>query len=76
MADIDYKLLKALSVVVQEGGFEKASRVLHISQPAVSQRVKLLEEQTGQVLLTRTSPPASHSVRPPYDQALPTGQTA
>lgn len=57
MPDIDYKLLKALSVVVQEGGFEKASHLLHISQSAVSQRVKLLEEQTGQVLLTRTSPP-------------------
>nr|WP_321400831.1 LysR family transcriptional regulator ArgP [uncultured Desulfobacter sp.] len=57
MIDIDYKLLKALFVVVQEGGFEKAARVLHISQPAVSRRVKQLEEQTGQVLLTRTTPP-------------------
>ncbi len=57
MKNIDYKLLKALAVVVQEGGFERASKVLHLSQPAVSQRVKQLEKQIGQVLLTRTSPP-------------------
>lgn len=57
MQDIDYKLLKALSVVVQEGGFEKAANVLHLSQPAVSLRIKQLETQIGQVLLTRTTPP-------------------
>ena len=54
---LDYKLLEALAVVVQEGGFDKAARMLHITQSAVSQRVKLLEEQTGQVLLARTTPP-------------------
>lgn len=58
MYDIDYKLLKALTMVVQEGGFEKAGHVLHISQSAVSHRVRLLEDQIGQILLTRTSPPS------------------
>jgi len=43
--------------VVDEGGFERASRVLHVTQSAVSQRIKLLEEQTGQVLLVRSAPP-------------------
>lgn len=57
MHSIDHKLLKALSVVVQQGGFKKASDVLHISQSAVSHRIKLLEDQIGQVLLTRDSPP-------------------
>jgi LysR family transcriptional regulator (chromosome initiation inhibitor) len=57
MNDIDYKSLKALTTVIQEGGFEKASHILYISQSAISQRIKLLEEQIGQVLLTRTSPP-------------------
>lgn len=58
---IDYKLLEAMAMVLQEGGFDKASRVLHLTQSAVSQRVKLLEEQTGQILLTRTSPPQATS---------------
>ncbi len=55
----DYKLIEAMARVVLEGGFEKASRVLNISQSAVSQRVKLLEEQAGQVLLSRSVPPAA-----------------
>ncbi|ACL06692.1 transcriptional regulator, ArgP, LysR family [Desulfatibacillum aliphaticivorans] len=54
---LDYKLLEALAAVVQEGGFEKAAARLHITQSAVSQRVKLLEDQAGQVLMVRTSPP-------------------
>ncbi|HHC25317.1 MAG TPA: LysR family transcriptional regulator ArgP [Desulfobacterales bacterium] len=58
---LDYKLLEAMAMVVLEGGFEKASRALHLTQSAVSQRVKLLEEQTGQILLARTSPPRATS---------------
>ncbi len=54
---LDYKLLEALARVVGEGGFDKAARQLHITQSAVSQRVRLLEDQTGMVLLTRTLPP-------------------
>jgi len=42
---------------VAEGGFERAAGVLHVTQSAVSQRVKLLEERTGCVLLVRSSPP-------------------
>lgn len=54
---LDYKLIEALAFVVQENGFEKAALRLHVTQSAVSQRVKLLEEQTGQILLARTTPP-------------------
>lgn len=54
---LDYKLIEALAMVVQEGGFEKAAGRLHITQSAVSQRIKQLEDQVGQVLLSRTSPP-------------------
>lgn len=54
---LDYKLVEAFSVVIQEGGFERASKSLHITQSAVSQRVKLLEDQVGQILLRRTNPP-------------------
>ena len=54
---IDYKLLEALALVIAEGGFEKAANKLHITQSAVSQRVKMLEETAGQILVTRTMPP-------------------
>jgi LysR family transcriptional regulator (chromosome initiation inhibitor) len=57
----DYKLIEALVMVSQEGGFDKAARVLCITQSAVSQRVKLLEELTGQVLIARTTPPRATS---------------
>jgi len=54
---LDYKLIEALAMVAREGGFDKAAKILCITQSAVSQRLKLLEEQTGQVLLARTTPP-------------------
>ena len=57
MVMFDYKLIQALAMVVREGGFEKAAGTLNITQSAVSQRVKLLEEQMGQILLSRTTPP-------------------
>ncbi len=53
----DYKLIEAVAMVAREGGFDKAARAIHITQSAVSQRVKLLEELTGQVLIARTAPP-------------------
>jgi LysR family transcriptional regulator (chromosome initiation inhibitor) len=57
----DYKLIEALAMVCSEGGFDKAARALYITQSAVSQRVKLLEELTGQVLIARTTPPQATS---------------
>ncbi len=54
---LDYKLIEALAMVARERGFDKAASRLHITQSAVSQRIKSLEEQAGQVLLARTSPP-------------------
>ncbi|ABZ76884.1 transcriptional regulator, LysR family [Shewanella halifaxensis HAW-EB4] len=52
----DYAHLKALSVVVSQGGFDKAAKHLYISQSAVSQRIKQLEEKVGQSLLVRSNP--------------------
>ena len=54
---IDYKLLEAFAIVVQEGGFDRAATRLNLTQSAVSQRVKLLEERTGKILLSRSTPP-------------------
>lgn len=53
----DYKLVEALALVLREGGFEKAARALHLTQSAVSQRVRLLEERAGRPLLVRGAPP-------------------
>ncbi|MCP3926819.1 MAG: LysR family transcriptional regulator ArgP [Desulfobacterales bacterium] len=58
----DYKLLEAMATVVNEGGFDKAAETLNITQSAVSQRIKLLEEQTGMILINRTTPPKPTSI--------------
>lgn len=50
---LDYKLLEALTTVIEAGGFERAGLVLGLSQSAVSQRIKLLESRLGQPVLTR-----------------------
>lgn len=52
----DYAHLKALSIVVSQGGFDKAAKQLYISQSAVSQRIKQLEDKVGQALVVRASP--------------------
>lgn len=54
---LDYKLLQALDAVVREQSFERAARALHLTQPAISQRIKQLEQQLAQPVLLRSSPP-------------------
>lgn len=56
MSKIDYKLLHALSMVMQEQSFERAAGVLCISQSAVSQRIKQLEEFVAHPVLVRGQP--------------------
>ncbi|WP_175498310.1 LysR family transcriptional regulator [Desulfuromusa kysingii] len=46
--------LKTLIVVGKYGNITRASEILHVSQPAISRRIKLLEDQFGQVLLDRS----------------------
>jgi LysR family transcriptional regulator (chromosome initiation inhibitor) len=53
---LDYALLDALAAVLREGSFERAARALHLTPSAVSQRVRLLEERLGQVLVVRSTP--------------------
>ena len=53
---LDYLGLAALAAVVREGSFERAARKLHVTPSAVSQRIKQLEERTGQVLVQRGTP--------------------
>ncbi|HJU49295.1 MAG TPA: LysR family transcriptional regulator ArgP [Pseudogulbenkiania sp.] len=53
---LDPKLLQALAAVVENGGFDKAAKALFLTQSAVSQRIKQLEERLGQPVVTRTTP--------------------
>ena len=53
---LDYPALTALAAVVREGSFERAAAVLGVTPSAVSQRVRLLEERLGAVLVTRGQP--------------------
>ncbi|GAA4912982.1 ArgP/LysG family DNA-binding transcriptional regulator [Nesterenkonia rhizosphaerae] len=48
--------LRAFVLAVDEGTFEAAADLLRISGSAFSQRIKALEKEIGQVLLTRTIP--------------------
>ena len=53
----DQKCLEALVAVAEEGGFERAARRLNLTQSAVSQRIRQLEEALGRPVLARTQPP-------------------
>lgn len=48
--------LAALVAVIDHGSFEAAARALHITPPAVSQRIKALERHWGRVLVVRSTP--------------------
>jgi len=53
---LDYKLLEALNAVIEEQGFDNAAKKLFITQSAVSQRIKTLEENIGQPVIIRGQP--------------------
>lgn len=53
---IDHAQLTTFAVVVREGSFDAAARRLHVTPSAISQRVRLLEERMGQILIQRASP--------------------
>lgn len=48
--------LQTMVVLVEEGTFEAAARRLQITPSAVSQRIKAMEETTGQILVQRSNP--------------------
>lgn len=53
---LDYAHLSALAAVVRTGSFERAAHHLNVTPSAVSQRIKLLEERLGVVLVVRGQP--------------------
>ncbi|WP_432380731.1 ArgP/LysG family DNA-binding transcriptional regulator [Duganella sp. P38] len=56
MDNLDYRALAVLDAVVSQGSFEKAAMALGISQSAVSQRIKALEDAAGRLLIVRGQP--------------------
>ncbi len=53
---LDTDQLQALAAAVSEGSFDAAATRLHVTPSAVSQRIKALETNVGQVLLVRARP--------------------
>lgn len=54
--EADLPQLRALLAVIDHGSFEAAADDLHLTQSAVSQRIRALESAVGQVLVRRTRP--------------------
>lgn len=54
--DFDYESLTVLSAVIRTGSFETAAKSLNVTQSAVSQRIKHLEEKVGSILIIRGRP--------------------
>ena len=54
--DYDYDSLVVLAAVVRTGSFEAAANSLNVTQSAVSQRIKQLEEKVGSILVQRGRP--------------------
>jgi LysR family transcriptional regulator (chromosome initiation inhibitor) len=53
---LDAVQLATFQAVIAEGSFEAAARALHVTPSAVSQRIKALEQDVGQVLVRRAKP--------------------
>jgi LysR family transcriptional regulator (chromosome initiation inhibitor) len=48
--------LRTFAAVVEERTFEEAALVLHVTASAISQRIKAMEQASGQILLRRSNP--------------------
>lgn len=53
---LDWNLLRTFRVIGQEGSISRAAARLHLTQPAVSQALRRLEEQLGCTLIQRRGP--------------------
>ena len=53
---LDYDALRCFHEVLRYGGFEKGAQALSLTQSAVSQKIKRLEQSVGGPVLVRTKP--------------------
>jgi len=58
MSQLDYRSLAVLDAVAASGSFDKAALQLGMTQSAVSQRIKALEDAAGRLLVVRGTPSA------------------
>jgi len=54
--NLDNAQLSAFAMVLRAGTFEAAAKALNVTPSAISQRIRLLEERLGQVLILRAAP--------------------
>jgi len=86
---METRYLKTLVATVEEGSFSRAAEVLYITQSAVSQRIKFLEEHFGQkttgsfTIVARGEPGSGRDLVTPVKEAaaraaaeLPTSEVA
>jgi DNA-binding transcriptional LysR family regulator len=67
---MDIHRLRVFKAVVDHGGFGRGAEAVHLTQPAASQAVRLLERDVGATLLTRGRPPELTAAgRRVYDHA-------
>lgn len=59
---IDYRQLHAFATILEQQSFEKAAQKLCITQSAISQRLKQLEDNLGQLLVVRSQPPRATTI--------------
>ena len=57
MPDIDLDLVRCFVTVVESSGFTQASKRLHLTQSAITLKIKRLEDMLGQRLFVKTVPP-------------------
>src|SRR5258708_36086137 len=55
--DIDLDLIRCFLTVVESGGFNQASKRLHVTQSGITLKIKRLEEQLKSRLFRRTVKP-------------------
>ena len=53
---LDYDALRCFHEVLRYGGFEKGAQALNLTQSAVSQKIKRLEQNVGGPVMVRTKP--------------------
>src|SRR5262249_25887658 len=67
--------IETFLAVATFGGFHRAAKALHVSQPAVSARIRMLEDSLGAALFVRTKThvtlsPAGKALRPHTESLL------